>query len=69
MKQNRLGALLRSSRVLILGIVRVIVFIGMTLLVRAIAGPNTVSSRGVVDALAAVRTAVLPATAARPPGS
>jgi hydroxylamine dehydrogenase len=53
MKQNRVGAFLRSSRVLILGIVAVVVVVGLALLVRAIAGPDTVSSRGVVDALAA----------------
>ena len=45
--------LLRSMRVLIVGLIAVILVIGSTLVVRAIAGPNTTTSRGRVDALAA----------------
>jgi hydroxylamine dehydrogenase len=53
MTQNHRGGVLRSARLLILGLVAAGLVIGLALLVRAIGGPNATSSRGQVDALAA----------------
>jgi hydroxylamine dehydrogenase len=52
MTLNQSGGLLRSMRLLILGLVAVSLVVGLALLMGAIGGPNTTSSRGQVDALA-----------------